>query len=249
MSISALFRGVADLLAAIPYLLARPKLLRYVLAPFTLALAIAALMLWWMSGHIDPWVQSAISFLPGFVTSWAGPTLRVLLWIGFLGLGYVFFVAIVSVLTTPFCEMLSEAVEEEHTGKAAPPFSLATLVRDLLLGITHSIRRILLFLGSVILLFILGTLIPVVGTFIALALGAWFTSRFAAYDCYDTVWARKGTSYQDKTNYLKTHRSYATGLGLGVAAMALVPVANALAFPLGSIAATRAYLHQQQDLL
>ena len=238
----SLMLGLSDVLRAIPYMMARPKLLRLVLAPFLLAIVIAAILLWAISTTIDPMVHSVISHLPNFVASAAGSTLRVLLWAALLGLGYVAFLAFASVLTTPFCEMISEAVEEEETGNPAPPFSMATLIRDLGLGIVHSLRRLAVLVASLLALFLLSALIPVVGALLAVALGAWFSSRFAAYDCFDTIWARKGTSYPEKMKYLKTKRMHTTGIGLAVAGAAIIPVVNALAFPLGTIAATRVYL-------
>lgn len=241
-----LVRGVAEFFGAVPYLLARRKLLRLVLAPFLIALLLAAVLLWWVSSSVDPLVASAMSHLPSFMTSAAGTALRILLWVAFIGVAYVLFLALVSVLTTPFCEMISEAVEEEYTGSPAPPFSLSTLVRDLALGLVHSIRRLAMFLASLLALFLLSALIPVVGALLALALGGWFTSRFAAYDCFDTIWARKGTGYPEKMAYLKRERAFTTGLGLAVAGAALVPVVNALAFPLGTIAATRYHLAKGQ---
>ncbi|MCP4448956.1 MAG: hypothetical protein GY811_27025 [Myxococcales bacterium] len=237
-----LLRGFADFASAIPYLLARPKLLRLVVAPFLIALMIAALLLWWVSSVVDPWAHSAISYLPDFMSSIAGGALRVLLWGALLAIGYVAFLAFTSVLTTPFCEMLSEAIEEETTGEPAPLFSLPTLISDLGLGLVHSIRRLALLLASVLGFFLLSALVPIIGALAAVGLGAWFSARFAAYDCFDTVWARKGTSYGDKAAYLKANRGHTTGLGLAVAGTALIPLANALAFPLGAIAATRTYL-------
>lgn len=238
--------GFKDLLLAVPYLLARPRLFRFLIGPFLIALVVAGLLLWWMSGNVAPWVNETSSLLPGFLESWAGPVVRALLWAGFLALGYVLFLVAVAVLTTPFCEMLSEAVEEETTGDSGDGFSVANLLRDLVLGVVHAIRRVLLLLSSVIGLFLLSALIPVVGAFAGLVLGAWLTARFAAYDCFDTVWARKGTGYDDKTRFLREHRSYTTGLGLGVAMIALIPVLNTLALPLGTIAATRAHLILQR---
>ena len=243
---TTLARGMTEFFLAVPYLLARGKLLRLVLAPFLIALVIAALLLWWVSTNVDPMVHSAMSHVPDLLTSVAGTALRTLLWVALMGLAYVAFLALVSVLTTPFCEMISEAIEEEHTGTPAPPFSVSILLRDLALGLAHAVRRLGLLIASLLALFLLSAIIPVVGAILALALGAWFTSRFAAYDCFDTIWARKGTGYPEKMTYLKNQRAYTTGLGLAVAGAALVPVVNALAFPLGTIAATRHYLATDQ---
>lgn len=238
----SLIRGLLDVVRAIPYMMARPKLLRLVLAPFLLAIMIAVILLWGMSSTIDPMVHSVISHLPNFVASAAGSTLRVLLWAALIALGYVAFLAFTSVLTTPFCERISEAVEEEISGTPAPPFSMATIMSDLGLGIVHSIRRLTVLVASLVALFLLSALIPIVGAMLALSLGAWFSSRFAAYDCFDTIWARKGTSYAEKMTYLRTKRMRTTGIGLAVAGAAIIPVLNALAFPLGTVAATRVYL-------
>lgn len=241
---ATLARGFADVIRAVPYMARRPKLLRLVIAPFALALVIAGLLLWWLSTNVDPLVHGAIARLPGFLTSAAGDALRVLLWAAALALTYVAFLAFVSVLTTPFCEMISEQVEEEETGASATPFSWKVLARDLALGVAHSLRRLALFIASFVGLFLISTIFPFIGPVVALGLGGYVSARFAAYDCHDTIWARKGTAYEDKKTYLREHRPYTTGLGLAVAGAALIPVVNALAFPLGTIAATRSYVRK-----
>lgn len=237
-----LSRGVIDVFAAIPYLLARPNLLPFLIAPFLIALAILVVLSWWISGNVDAFVSGAMGYVPGFLESIAGPVLKVILWGAFLAFGYIAFLIVASVLTTPFCEILSEKVEEEITGKESSPFSILRMAGELMQGVVHSVRRILVLLASIVGLFILGVLIPVIGSAIALAIGAWFSARFAAYDCFDTIWARKGISYQEKMKFMTGRKGYTTGLGLSVAGLALIPLINTLALPLGSIAATRAYL-------
>ena len=78
---------------------------------------------------------------------------------------------------------------------------------------------------------------------LAIAIGYYVTARFAAYDTYDAVFARRGWSYGAKMEYLARHRSRTLGLGAGVALLLMVPVLNLLALPLGAAGATLGFLH------
>jgi uncharacterized protein involved in cysteine biosynthesis len=110
--------------------------------------------------------------------------------------GVLVYVSATGALAGPFCELLSEAMEERITGVAGPRFSLWTFVRGVLVGVAHAIRRLGIALGAAILIFALGMLIPVVGTAIAAAIAAYVAARAAAYDCYDAVFGRRLWRYR-----------------------------------------------------
>jgi uncharacterized protein involved in cysteine biosynthesis len=73
------------------------------------------------------------------------------------------------------------------------------------------------------------------------------TARFAAYDAYDAVWARKSWGYRAKVDYLAEQRARTTGLGATVALLMVVPVANLLALSIGAAGATVAYLDTARE--
>jgi CysZ protein len=89
--------------------------------------------------------------------------------------------------------------------------------------------------------------VPVIGTIAALLLGAYFTARGAAYDCYDAVLSRRDLPYGRKTAYLAANRSRTLGLGAAVAGMLIVPVLNLVSLGVGATGATLAVLDQDPD--
>ncbi len=238
---SELARGLGDLGRGFRFLNAHPALWRWVLAPalVTLVLLIGAVI-----GVIriaGPLVQWATSWLPDFLEGAASWVMWILVVTG-LSLGALLvFVAVVGIVAGPFCELLSEAIEERVTGRPGPPFSLGGFLRGAAAGLLHGLRRLLVSLASLVLLFVLG-LVPVVGTIAAMLLGGWLAARASAYDCYDAVLSRRELAYADKLAYLARHRGRTLGLGAGVAGLLLIPGVNLVALGVGAAGATLAAL-------
>lgn len=233
--------GLGDAGRGLRFLGAHPGLWKWVLAPTLVTLvllagAIAAVA--HLAGRLVAW---ATSWLPGFVADAAGG----LLWlavVAVLGLGaLLMFVAVVGIVAGPFCELLSEAIEERVTGEPGPPFSLGGFLRDAAAGLAHGLRRLVASIVGAVLVLALG-LVPVVGTAAAVVVGGWLAARATAYDCYDAVLARRGLSYADKLAYLARHRGRTFGLGAGTAGLLLVPGLNLVALGIGAAGATLAAL-------
>jgi CysZ protein len=238
---SGLSRGIGDLGRGLRYLNAHPALWRWVIAPtlVTLLLLIGAISL--VARIAGPLVAKVTGWLPDFLEGVGGGVVWIVVVAG-LGLGALLvFVAVAGIVAGPFCELLSEAIEERVTGQPGPPFSIGAFLRGAAAGLSHGIRRLLVTLAGLVLLFALG-LVPVVGTIAVLALGGWFAARAAAYDCYDAVLSRRGLPYEGKLAYLARHRGRTLGLGAGVAGLLLIPGVNLVALGLGAAGATLAAL-------
>ncbi len=236
-----LSRGLGDLGRGFRFLGAHPALWKWVLAPaaVTLLLVVGAIAL--VIRLARPIVEGATSWLPDAVEGVASWVMWILVVTG-LSLGALLvFVAVVGIVAGPFCELLSEAIEERVTGRPGQPFSLAGFLRSAAAGLAHGLRRLLVSLGSLVLLFAIG-LVPVVGTIAALVLGGWLAARASAYDCYDAVLSRRELAYRDKLAYLARHRGRSFGLGAGVAGLLLIPGVNLVALGVGAAGATLAAL-------
>lgn len=235
-------RGLSDVRRGAAFVAARPRLWHWVAAPFVLVALLLGALVWLAVRFAGPLLDRWLGALPG----WLGDTLPGLLsWLLIallLVAGYVVFVGVAMILAAPFNEMLSEDIEAELTGAPAERFSLPRFVRDLVVGLVHGLRRVALYLGLSAVLFAVGLLVPIAGPPVAAALGALVTARFAAYDSYDAVLARKRWAYRDKGAFLGAHRARTLGLGVAVAALLVVPLLNLLALPLGAAGATIGYL-------
>lgn len=234
-------RGLGDLGRGFRFLNAHPGLWRWVLAPalVTLLLLVGAILA--VARLAGPLVDGATSWLPDFLQGAAAWVMWILVVTG-LSLGALLvFVAVVGIVAGPFCELLSEAIEERVTGRPGPPFSLRAFLKGAAAGLWHGLRRLLVSLASLVLLFALG-LVPLVGSLAAMAVGGWLAARASAYDCYDAVLSRRGLSYGDKLAYLARHRGRTLGLGAGVTGLLVVPGVNLVALGVGAAGATLAAL-------
>ena len=232
-------RGLSDVGAALDFLKSRPRLWKWLVMPAIitllvlvgLVLGVAALvdpLIAWVAAHVPSWLETIVSWI-----------LRIVVILGVGMAAMVLFVGVAGMIAGPFNEMLSEAVEEELTGAKGPPFALGTFLRDAVVGIGHSLRRLALSLVWIVLLFALG-FVPVVGTIAAFAIGLYIAAAGCAYDCYDAVMSRRGFSYAQKQAFVAKHRQRSMGTGAAVAGMLLVPVLNLIALGLGATAATLA---------
>lgn len=231
--------GAADVARGYRFLAGRPRLWRWVLAPAVVTLVLLAGVVAGVVLLARPLVDRATAWMPGWIEGWATGLVWILvvLALGFAAL--LVFVSVAGVVAGPFNELLSEAVEEELTGKRAPRFSLGAFLRGAATGLAHGLRRLLgLLLGAAIVFAI--ALVPVVGTIAAAILGGWLAARAAAYDCYDAVLSRRDLPYRAKLAYLARHRARSLGLGAAVAGLLLVPVVNLVALGLGATGATLA---------
>lgn len=239
--------GVGDAFRGAGFVAARPRLWGWVLAPAALALAILVAVIWTLVRISEPAVAWMAGFLPQFLQHGLGGLLTVLLVAALAVAGYFVFFAVAALVSAPFNEMLSEAIEKELTGVEPSAFSLPTFAYELVVGLVHATRRVIAYLFTTALLALVGLLVPVIGPPIAVAGGVVASARFAAYDAYDAVWARKGVRYRDKIAYLRAHRGESYGLGAAVALLALIPALNLLALSIGAAGATLAYVEGQPD--
>jgi CysZ protein len=240
---SQLARGVGDLNRGFSFLNAHPRLWGWVIAPAIATLLLLAAIVfvgWRLLQGIVTW---ATGFLPDWLASVAGAGLSILLGLGLAAAALLLFVSVAGAIAGPFCELLSEEVEEELTGKKGPPFTLGQFAKDATRGVAHSARRLVSSLIATVLVLLIA-LIPLAGTIAALLIGGWFSARAASYDCYDAVMSRRSLSYEQKLAYLERHKSRSFGLGLGVAALMLIPGVNLLALGVGAVGATLA-MHEQ----
>ncbi|HTE52297.1 MAG TPA: EI24 domain-containing protein [Kofleriaceae bacterium] len=235
-------RGARDVGRGGKLLLAHPRLWIWVIAPAVITLLLVAAIIWGVVRLSDPAVAWVAARLPDFLAGWVSGLLRVVVIGGLALAGFVVFVSLAGVLAGPFCEILSERVEEQVTGRAAPGTSIAGFVRGLVTGLVHAVRRLLVYLVGLALVFVLAAAVPVIGAVVAAAVGAYLSATSAAYDCFDAVFARRLWPYRRKVEFLRVHRGRSLGLGGATAALLLVPGLNLLALGVGATGATLAAL-------
>ena len=229
--------GIRDLGRGFGALQARPGLWKWIITPAVVTGLLAAALIAGVVHLIAPVNRWIGDHVPDAIASIASGLFTTVVVVALSAAALLVFVPLAGMITGPFNETLSERIEAHLTGQSSPAFSLAGFVHGFLLGIFHGVRRLVVALLGLALVFAVG-LIPVVGPFAAPVLAAWLTARSAAYDCYDAVLARRTMSYRDKLAFLARHRDRTLGLGAGVAAMLLVPGLNLIALGVGAAGAT-----------
>lgn len=238
---SEIGKGVGDIGRGFRFLNAHPRLWKWVVAPALVTLAILAGMIAAVARIAGPLVARVAGWLPEFLEGAGTWVLWIVVVIVLIAGGMMLFVSIVGIVAGPFCELLSEAVEEAATGKPGAPFALGAFLRGALAGLAHGVRRLVLSVVGMVLVFAVG-FVPVIGQIAAPLLGGWLAARAAAYDCYDAVLSRRALAYRDKLAYLDRHRARTVGLGAGITGLLLVPGVNLFALGIGAAGATLAAL-------
>jgi CysZ protein len=236
---SEFVRGMHDIARGFGFLRKHPRLWVWVIAPALITLALLVAIVAGVVAVATPLVARVTSGLPSWLHAVGGSLLWIVVVAALAVAAWFVYVALVGVIAGPFCEMLSEAVEEQLTGHTGSPFAFGRFLREAAIGIGHGLRRLVVSLVGTALLFAL-SFVPVIGAFAAIGLGAWFAARAAAYDAYDGVLSRRGLAYRDKLAYLSRHRGRSLGLGAALAGLLLVPGVNLVALGFGATGATLA---------
>lgn len=238
--------GVRDVGRGLAVLRAHPSLWKWLIAPAIVSLVLLIAAIVGIVHAIDPLIGWIAPHLPSWLASIVAPILRLVV-VVLLGVAGLFvFATIAGIIAGPFNELLSEHVEAVITGRPSPPFSLREFAHGAVLGIVHSIRRLVAALLGLVLVLALG-FVPVIGAIAAMLVGAWLAAGAASYDSYDAVLSRRAMAYRDKLAYLARYRGRTFGLGLAVAGMLFVPGLNLVALGLGAAGATVAVHAIERD--
>lgn len=236
---SELAQGVRDVERGLAFLNAHPRLWGWVVAPAIVTFFLISALIYAVTQLLVRIVGSLTAHLPSWLQGSASKVLSVIIVVALIAGAILVFVALVGVITGPFCERLSEAVEVHLLGRPAPAFSLTGFLMDTAVGLIHGVRRLLVAVFGAVFLLMLSC-VPVVGTLAALVVGGWLAARAAAYDSYDAILARRALAYRHKILYLRNHRGRTFGLGATVAGLLLVPGLNLVALGVGAVGATLA---------
>jgi CysZ protein len=232
-------QGMDDVGRAFAFLNAHPRLWKWVVMPACVSLVLLVLLAYGVANLAGRAADSAASHLPHFLAGAVHTVVFVLLLAALAAGALMIYAALAKLISGPFCEQLSEAVEVQLNGKEPRPFALPHYLKELGRGAGHALQRLLMAVVVAFGLFAL-SFIPVIGAIAAVLLGGYFAARATAYDCYDAVFGRRQMAYTTKHDILRMHRARSMGLGATVAAMLLVPGINLVAIGIGSVGATLA---------
>jgi CysZ protein len=239
-----LVKGVYDGLRGAGYLARHPRLWVWVILPLIVAAVVLIAAVGGILGVLSPWIAGLAAYLPG---SWADNVLKLLAGVVLAIVSVSIFISVAALIAAPFNEELSESIEEIETGVPGPKFRVLRFLVDLVIGIAHAARRVFIYLVVMGVLLVIGLAVPVVGTIVAAVLGAIATARFASYDAFDAIWARRRYRYKQKTAYLREHRWRTLGMGAVVGVLLIVPGLNVIGLAIGATAATLRVIDQERS--
>lgn len=227
----------------------KPELRRFVLIPLLINGILFSYGLW--QGWV--WVKPLWTWFDYMTTGWWA-------WLSWLRwallpvviLSYLTMVGTVTTLVAGwvgalFNAQLSNAVEEQLTGRFTPPSSLATILAEILPALKDELGMVVYALTRMILLLILCMVIPgaqLVAPGLWFGLGAWLVAiNYAACPM-----GNHGLKGQEIRRRLRSRWRLSMGFGAAVSAVALVPVVNFLVMPAAVIGATLLWVEHWQEI-
>ncbi|RYD68480.1 MAG: hypothetical protein EOP83_00765 [Verrucomicrobiaceae bacterium] len=223
--------GVRTVPAALGILRRRPGILLWLIPPFLITLLLDVLVFWSAFG----WVKDRIGgWLPSWAQSgWMVTGLQAFTAIGMLVLLGWTFAWMFLLLSSPFQDYISAAVEKER-GKFVPdPAGVRGFLKSTSLSAVQSVILLLLTLPVMILGFV-----PLVGPVIVFL----WSSFVMGFSFFTIPAGRTARRLSDRVTLARSHPKGMLGLGAVVAAAALVPLLNVLFLPVFIVAGTLLYL-------
>lgn len=233
--------GLAFVGSGFTFLVTRPRLYPWVIAPVFLAIG----LLWWawrLAWSWTPWLLNAWlprPVDPGFLQN---------LWNSFALVGILWAFATVAILLltsfgvvgAPFYDRLSLAVERE----LRPDQPVIGWREELLAvgwSVLHSLGSGLAWVAVMVLLALVA-LIPVIGPVVELVGSVAATSLFMARERLDGPMSRRRFAFARKLRVLRAELPVMFGFGFGAAALLIVPLLNVVALPVAVVGGTLLFL-------
>lgn len=227
--------GLRSVPTAFGVLLRRPKILLWLLPPLliTLALDVIAFLATfaWLRGEITGMLEGRgfPEWLSGAMNVFAGVAVVLLLGWSF---GWIFLL-----LSSPFQDFISAAVERERRGSGpAPSAGFGNFFKAMARGIIQTLVLLVITLSILLVGFV-----PGVGPLIVFA---W--SSFAMGFSFVTIPAGR---LRERLRLAKDHGGAMLGLGAVGALAAIVPFLNVLCMPVFVVAGTLVYLQATAPLI
>lgn len=241
------FTGLRVPLTGLAWIVRNPQSWKWLLCPILLFLGLlsaAGVFVYDRTASIYTWSSQTIGFLPDAIEPlFAG----IIAAIGAVLIALGALLACwygVSILASPFLDRISELAERSSD---TPPsdldasFSWKRFLKDVRLGVSHSLIAALLFIVVYIPLLLL-SFVPGVNL-VATPLAFVWSAIFLAREIMDYSLSRRSLSFGEKIGVMRTFSGLTLGMGLMGAAFMAIPLVNLLVLPSlivgGSLAVTQ----------
>ncbi len=223
----AFTRGTTCVARGLVHLVRHPKMWPWAIAPVICAFVVFVGTWVWLFSWLLPEVEQAATMVMG---EWLGGAAWLLSLLAVAAAGliafYAAFPAIVRVVAAPFLALLADRVFEDISGLPAPMPPGGRFVRWVIRPILEALA--LLGLRVVVTLLALSLLcIPVAGTFLFFLV----LLPVEGMDLLDLAMSARAVPIRERYRCLLRNLPATSGLGLGAAAVLLVPVVNVFLLP------------------
>jgi CysZ protein len=217
------------------HLLSEKKLRVFVIFPLIINILIFSFALFLLFNQLPGWINSWLSFLPGFL-SFLEFFLYPLFAITAILVVYYTFSIVANIIAAPFNGILSERVEQLVAGRVIEEESLKEIIAVIPRSIARELAKLAYYLPRVIVLLIV-SFIPGLNIFAPLfwfLFGAWMM----AIQYCDYPMDNNKVSFKDMLSRLKKQRLTSLGFGGLVQLGMMVPIVNFIMMPVAVIGAT-----------
>lgn len=246
------FRGLAYPFRGFAILRRHPGLARYWLPPIFITLTALVVGTYAAFAYHDDvlnmlWAPPAHDDAAGMALSALHALVRALAFVLALFAVFALCLGTSSIVAAPFNDALSEAIEQREAGRAAPPFSLAALVREVSRTVRLELLKLCVYVAVMGPLLLASWLLPVAGQVLYAGFGALFTSAYLAFDYIDWPASRRGLGIRDRLGVLRERPLRMLGFGAAVWMCLFVPLLNLAFMPLAVAGGTRLFLDLERE--
>jgi CysZ protein len=227
-------------LQAAAFVLRRPSLWPWCIAPIVINVVVVVGVWWWVGELSREWLAGAVT-----KEGWAWTALRfalsVLLVLLRIVAALAAFVIFGNIASTPFNDFLSERVDRILTGWTQDePFSLRRQALRILTTIAQEAKRLGIFLALTSALFI-ASFFPL-ATPVTASAQVLLTAWFLALDYVSYPLERRGTVLLGrKMAFVRANGEPCLGFGAAMAIICMVPLVNFVFIPIGVVGGTLLY--------
>ena len=219
-------------------LMNNPRLLKYIIIPFLINLAVFTLTIFLGLRFF----QDVVSQLLPQGDAWYWAILYYAVWtiavLITLVLIFFSFTVVGNLIASPFNELLSERTEDLLLGKSTDePFALGAFLRDMGRAWLVELRKMAFFVLAMLGLLLLN-LLPVIGTLLYGVLSVLLTLFFLGWEYLGFVQERKRASFGEQRRYLLQRKWLVSGFSCGVLLLLAIPFLQLLCIPMAVVGAT-----------
>lgn len=129
---------------------------------------------------------------------------------------------IVIICLSPVFAVLSEKTEEILTGNKYP-FSADQIMRDVVRGVLIALRNMFIEIGFIILIFVLGFFIPIIGGIVGTVLLFFIASYFYGFSFIDYTLERQRITVKQSVQFMRANKGLVIANGMVFSLFMLIP--------------------------